>query len=67
MEMELKGQPSKMGKLFPYAASMQGAMAAFITFLGRFGDQSGLGHVFALRSKQSAFPPRQVYSVTRWD
>jgi hypothetical protein len=65
--MELKGKPSVMAQLFTCAAIVQGATAAFITFLGRFGDESGLGYVFALRSRQSAFPPPQVYSVTRWD
>jgi hypothetical protein len=42
MKMELKGKPSKMATLFLYAAIVQGAIAALITFLGGFGDQIGL-------------------------
>ncbi len=37
--MELKGTQSKMAGLFIYAAIVQGAIAAGITFLGAFGDQ----------------------------
>lgn len=37
--MELKGTQSKMARLFIYAAIVQGAIAAGITFLGAFGDQ----------------------------
>lgn len=40
--MEVKGKPSKMAALFLYAAIIQGAVAAFVTFLGAFGDQIGL-------------------------
>jgi len=40
--MELKGKTSKMAGLFLYAAIVQGAIAALITFLGGFGDQIGL-------------------------
>jgi len=40
--MELKGRISKMAQLFLYAAIVQGAVAAFITFLGGFGDKLGL-------------------------
>jgi len=42
MKMELKGKTSKMAGLFLYAAIIQGAIAALITFLGGFGDQIGL-------------------------
>jgi hypothetical protein len=42
MKMELKGKTSKMAGLFLYAAILQGAIAALITFLGGFGDQIGL-------------------------
>jgi heme/copper-type cytochrome/quinol oxidase subunit 1 len=42
MKMEFKGKPSRMGILFLYAAIVQGAIAALITFLGAFGDQLGL-------------------------
>ncbi len=50
--MELKGKTSKMAGFFLYAAIIQGAIAAFVTFLGAFGDQLGLypvgvGHVIA--------------------
>ena len=40
--MEIKGKPSRMAGLFLYAAILQGAIAALITFLGGFGDQIGL-------------------------
>ena len=40
--MSLKGKPSQMATLFLYAAIIQGAIAALITFLGGFGDQIGL-------------------------
>ena len=40
--MELKGTQSKLAGLFLYAAIIQGAIAALITFLGAFGDQIGL-------------------------
>jgi len=40
--MELKQKPSNMAALFLYAAIIQGAVAAFVTFLGGFGDQIGL-------------------------
>ena len=40
--MEVKGKSSKMAGLFLYAAIIQGAIAAVITFLGGFGDQLGL-------------------------
>jgi vacuolar-type H+-ATPase subunit I/STV1 len=42
IKMELKGKPSRMAGLFLYAAIIQGAIAAVITFLGGFGDQIGL-------------------------
>ena len=42
MKMEVKGKASKMAGLFLYAAILQGAIAALITFLGGFGDQLGL-------------------------
>ena len=42
MKMELKGKTSKIAGLFLYAAILQGAIAALITFLGGFGDQIGL-------------------------
>ena len=50
--MEVKGRPSRMAGLFLYAAMIQGAVAALVTFLGAFGDQLGLypvgvGHVIA--------------------
>ena len=38
----MKGKTSKMAGLFLYAAILQGAIAAVITFLGAFGDQIGL-------------------------
>jgi hypothetical protein len=47
--MELKGKPSKMAALFLYAAIIQGAVAAVVTFLGGFGDQIGLLPVSASR------------------
>jgi vacuolar-type H+-ATPase subunit I/STV1 len=40
--MELKGSQSRMAGLFLYAAIIQGAIAALVTFLGAFGDQLGL-------------------------
>jgi len=40
--MELKGKTSKMAGLFLYAAILQGAIAALVTFLGAVGDQIGL-------------------------
>jgi hypothetical protein len=44
--MELKGKQSKMAGLFIYAAIVQGAVAALITFLGAFGDNSSLLHLY---------------------
>jgi hypothetical protein len=41
MKMQVKGT-SKMAWLFLYAAMIQGAIAALITFLGAFGDTIGL-------------------------
>ncbi len=38
----MKGPPSKMAALFLYAAILQGAVAAFVTFLGVVGDRIGL-------------------------
>jgi hypothetical protein len=40
--MELKGSQSKMAGYFLYAAIVQGAVAASVTFLGAFGDRIGL-------------------------
>jgi hypothetical protein len=40
--MQVKGKPNRMAGLFLYAAIIQGAIAALITFLGGFGDQLGL-------------------------
>jgi hypothetical protein len=40
--MEIKGTQSRIAGLFLYAAIIQGAIAAVITFLGAFGDQIGL-------------------------
>jgi vacuolar-type H+-ATPase subunit I/STV1 len=40
--MQVKGKTSRMAGLFLYAAIIQGAIAALITFLGGFGDQIGL-------------------------
>jgi len=40
--LQTKGAQSKMASLFLYAAIIQGAIAAVITFLGAFGDQIGL-------------------------
>jgi hypothetical protein len=37
--MELKGSQSKMAGLFLYAAIIQGAIAAGVTFLGAYGSQ----------------------------
>jgi vacuolar-type H+-ATPase subunit I/STV1 len=45
----MKGSSSKMAVLFLYAAVVQGAIAALITFLGAFGDQIGLWPVAASR------------------
>ena len=50
--MQVKEKTSRMAGLFLYAAIIQGAIAAVITFLGGFGDQLGLypvgvGHVIA--------------------
>jgi vacuolar-type H+-ATPase subunit I/STV1 len=42
MKMEIKGKPSRMAELFLYAAIIQGAIAALVTFFGGFGDQIGL-------------------------
>jgi heme/copper-type cytochrome/quinol oxidase subunit 1 len=47
--MEFKGKPSRMAGLFLYAAIIQGAIAALITFLGGFGDQIGILPVSAAR------------------
>ncbi len=44
--MEMKGKQSKMAELFIYAAIVQGAVAAMITFLGAFGDNSSLLHLY---------------------
>jgi hypothetical protein len=49
MKMEVKGRSSKMAGLFLYAAIIQGAIAAVITFLGGFGDQLGLYSVAVSR------------------
>jgi len=40
--MELKGSQSRMSGYFIYAAMVQGAVAAVVTFLGAYGDQLGL-------------------------
>src|SRR3989304_7397447 len=40
--MELKGTQSKMAGFFIYAAIVQGAVAAGVTFLGAYGDQLGI-------------------------
>jgi len=42
MKTQTKGKPSRLAGLFLYAAIVQGAIAAVITFLGGFGDQIGL-------------------------
>jgi heme/copper-type cytochrome/quinol oxidase subunit 2 len=47
--MEVKGKSSGMAALFLYAAIIQGAIAAFVTFLGAFGDQIGLYPVAVAR------------------
>ena len=47
--MQLKGSQSRMAALFLYAAIMQGAIGAVVTFLGGFGDQIGLMRVAASR------------------
>jgi heme/copper-type cytochrome/quinol oxidase subunit 1 len=49
IELQTKGVQSKMAGLFLYAAIIQGAIAAVITFLGGFGDQIGLLPVSAAR------------------
>jgi hypothetical protein len=49
MKMQMKESTSKMAVLFLYAAIVQGAIAAVITFLGAFGDQIGLLPVAAAR------------------
>jgi len=49
MKMESNRKTSKMAQLFLYAAIIQGAIAAFITFLGGFGDQIGLYPVAVAR------------------
>lgn len=40
--MELKGVQSKMAGFFIYAAIVQGAVAAAVTFLGAYGDSLGI-------------------------
>jgi len=45
MKMETKGKQNRIAGLFLYAAIIQGAIAALITFLGGFGDQI---HVFSV-------------------
>jgi len=40
--MELKGTQSKMAGFFIYAAIVQGAVAAGVTFLGAYGDSLGI-------------------------
>lgn len=40
--MALKGSQSKMAGYFIYAAIVQGAIAAGVTFLGAYGDQIGV-------------------------
>jgi hypothetical protein len=40
--MEMKGTQSRMAGLFLYAAIVQGAIAAVVTFLGAVGDQIGV-------------------------
>ena len=47
--MPFDGKPSQMTRLFLYAAIVQGAIAAVITFLGAFGDQLGLYPVAVAR------------------
>lgn len=47
--MELKGSQSKFAALFIYAAIVQGAVAAAVTFLGAFGSELGLLPVAASR------------------
>ena len=42
IELQSKGAQSRMVGLFIYAAIIQGAVAAAITFLGAYGDQIGL-------------------------
>lgn len=58
--MQIKGAQSKMAGLFLYAAIIQGAVAAVITFLGAFGDIIGLlpesvSHVIAAGAAGSWF------------
>jgi hypothetical protein len=45
----MKMASSEMAALFLYAAMVQGAIAALVTFLGAFGDQIGLFPVAASR------------------
>ena len=45
MQVQMKGSQSKIAGLFLYAAIIQGAIAAVITFLGAFGDTLGLWKV----------------------
>jgi vacuolar-type H+-ATPase subunit I/STV1 len=47
--VELKGKTSKMAGRFLYAAIVQGAIAAFITFVSAIGDQIGLYPVAVAR------------------
>jgi vacuolar-type H+-ATPase subunit I/STV1 len=47
--MEMKGKTSKMARLFLYAAMVQGAIAALITFVSAIGDQIGLYPVAVAR------------------
>jgi hypothetical protein len=49
MDMELKGAQSRMAGLFLYAAMIQGAIAAVVTFLAAVGDQIGVLPVSAAR------------------
>jgi hypothetical protein len=41
-ELEKKGSESKMAEYFLYAAIIHGGVAAFVTFLGAFGDLLGV-------------------------
>jgi hypothetical protein len=41
-KLQLKGNSSRMAGLFLYAAIIQGAIAALITFIGAFGSNIGL-------------------------
>jgi hypothetical protein len=45
----MKGKASKMAGFFLYAAIVQGAIAALVTFLGAVGDQIGLYPVAVAR------------------